>query len=79
VTGGRLSRNRSELTKSNHIKIEPYTATQHEIAFQLRAFLIDFAHVNDQGGPRVDTTLKVNVVLIGAVFLFIGAIVLGVF
>jgi hypothetical protein len=35
--------------------------------------------VNDQRGPRVDTALKLNVVMVCAVFLFVGAIILGAF
>jgi hypothetical protein len=42
-------------------------------------FLVDWPIVNDQGGPFVDIALKVNVVVVCAVFVFVGAILLGVF
>ena len=35
--------------------------------------------VNDHGGPLVDIALKVNVVVVCAVFVFVGAILLGAF
>jgi hypothetical protein len=35
--------------------------------------------INDQGGALVHIAVKVNVVLVCAAFLFLGAIVLGVF
>jgi hypothetical protein len=35
--------------------------------------------VNDQRGPLVDIALRLNVVVVCAVFVFVGAILLGVF
>ncbi len=42
-------------------------------------FLIDWGIVNDQRGPLVDIALKFNVVMVCAVFVFVGAILLGAF
>ncbi len=54
---------------------------QRNMGFSRSAVRIcyDYSHVNDQGGPLVDTALKVNVVVACAVFCFIGAILLGAF
>ena len=43
------------------------------------AFLIDSACRQPTGGALVDIAVKVNVVVICAVFLFVGAILLGMF
>jgi hypothetical protein len=34
---------------------------------------------NSEGGLHVDLALRLNVLVIGAVFVFVGAILLGVF
>jgi hypothetical protein len=52
---------------------------QHRIIVRGGAFLVDSGHRQPSGRPLVDIALKVNVALVCAVFLFVGAIVFGVF
>jgi hypothetical protein len=34
---------------------------------------------NSEGGPRVDIALRLNLLAVGAAFVFVGAILLGAF
>jgi hypothetical protein len=41
--------------------------------------LLDFAHVNKDGAPSVDLTVKLDMLVVLAVFTFVGAVLLGAF
>jgi hypothetical protein len=41
--------------------------------------LLDFRHVNKDGAPSVDLTVKLDMLVVLAVFTFVGAVLLGAF
>ena len=41
--------------------------------------LLDFSHVNKDGAPSVDLTVKLDMLVVLAVFTFVGAVLLGAF
>jgi len=41
--------------------------------------LIYLHHINKEGAPHVDLTLNLNVLAVLAVFMFVGALLLGAF
>jgi hypothetical protein len=41
--------------------------------------LLDFVHVNKDGAPSVDLTVKLDMLVVLAVFTFVGAVLLGAF
>jgi hypothetical protein len=41
--------------------------------------LLDFDHVNKDGAPSVDLTVKLDMLVVLAVFTFVGAVLLGAF
>jgi hypothetical protein len=41
--------------------------------------LLDFHHVNKDGAPSVDLTVKLDMLVVLAVFTFVGAVLLGAF
>jgi hypothetical protein len=41
--------------------------------------LIYLGHVNKEGAPHVDLALNLNVLAVFAVFMFVGAVLLGAF
>jgi hypothetical protein len=41
--------------------------------------LLDFTNVNKDGAPSVDLALKLDMLVVFAVFTFVGAILLGAF
>jgi hypothetical protein len=41
--------------------------------------LLHFTHVNKDGAPPVDLTVKLDMVVVLAVFTFVGAVLLGAF
>jgi hypothetical protein len=41
--------------------------------------LLDFAYVNKDGAPSVDLTVKLDMLVVLAVFTFLGAVLLGAF
>ncbi len=40
---------------------------------------LDFAHFNKDGAPSVDLTVKLDMLVVLAVFTFVGAVLLGAF
>ena len=45
----------------------------------IRGVLLELPIINDAGGRLVDMTLKVNVIVVCAIFVFVAAILLGAF
>ena len=41
--------------------------------------LLDFTYVNKDGAPSVDLTVKLDMLVVLAVFTFVGAVLLGAF
>jgi hypothetical protein len=41
--------------------------------------LLDFIHFNKDGAPSVDLTVKLDMLVVLAVFTFVGAVLLGAF
>jgi hypothetical protein len=41
--------------------------------------LLDFTHFNKDGAPSVDITVKLDMLVVFAVFTFVGAVLLGAF
>jgi hypothetical protein len=54
-------------------------AHKHFPASILDDALLDFAHVNKDGAPSVDLTVKLDLLVVLAVFTFVGAVLLGAF
>jgi hypothetical protein len=56
------------------------TALQHGYLWPAFVFLLDFVHRRwPWSPPLMDIALKINVVAVCAVFVFLGAIILGAF
>lgn len=53
-------------------------AAAHKLSLERSRFLLGFCDLN-KGGSAVELTLKWDVFAVGAVFLFVGAILLGAF
>lgn len=49
------------------------------IRFEVTAFFDRIPYYSDKGGNAVDLSLRMNVLAVCAVFVFVGAILLGAF
>jgi hypothetical protein len=56
-----------------------FTASQHGWLWPSGFFLVELCHRKRPRSPLVDIALKLNVVVVCAVFLFVGAILIGAF